>query len=98
MSVLDRFKDTSKYPRQMRELGMLIVLNRRKDPGIFLKDTDADRCGWFGKTSQFPDAEETEEEFGDDNIESGIPESFNVLIMELKSLGLNVELLESNLN
>ena len=72
MSVLDRFKDTSKYPRQMRELGMLIVLNRRKDPGIFLKDTDADRCGWFGKTSQFPDAEETEEEFGDDNIESGI--------------------------
>ena len=33
---------------------------------------------------------------GDDNIESGIPESFNVLIMELKSLGLNVELLEKN--
>ena len=35
---------------------------------------------------------------GDDNIESGIPESFNVLIMELKSLGLNVELLENNVN
>ena len=35
---------------------------------------------------------------GDDNIESGIPESFNVLIMELKSLGLNVELLERNMN
>ncbi len=35
---------------------------------------------------------------GDDNIESGIPESFNVLIMELKSLGLNVELLENNIN
>ena len=34
---------------------------------------------------------------GDDNIESGIPESFNVLIMELKSLGLNVELLEKKL-
>ena len=34
---------------------------------------------------------------GDDNIESGIPESFNVLIMELKSLGLNVELLEKNI-
>jgi DNA-directed RNA polymerase subunit beta len=33
---------------------------------------------------------------GEDNIESGIPESFNVLIMELKSLGLNVELLERN--
>ena len=31
---------------------------------------------------------------GDDNIESGVPESFNVLIMELKSLGLNVELIE----
>ncbi|MBS91761.1 MAG: DNA-directed RNA polymerase subunit beta [Rickettsiales bacterium] len=35
---------------------------------------------------------------GDDSIESGIPESFNVLIMELKSLGLNVELLERNIN
>ena len=33
---------------------------------------------------------------GDDNIES--IESFNVLIMELKSLGLNVELLENNVN
>lgn len=29
---------------------------------------------------------------GDDNFESGIPESFNVLMKELKSLGLNVEL------
>ena len=37
MSVLDRFKDTEKYPRQMRELGMLIILNRRQNPGIFLK-------------------------------------------------------------
>jgi DNA-directed RNA polymerase subunit beta len=31
---------------------------------------------------------------GDDNFESGIPESFNVLVKELKSLGLNVELLQ----
>ena len=29
---------------------------------------------------------------GDDDFESGIPESFNVLIKELRSLGLNVEL------
>ncbi|MFY9629320.1 MAG: DNA-directed RNA polymerase subunit beta, partial [Methylocystis sp.] len=29
---------------------------------------------------------------GDDNIESGIPESFNVLVKEMRSLGLNVEL------
>jgi DNA-directed RNA polymerase subunit beta len=29
---------------------------------------------------------------GDDNIESGIPESFNVLIKEMRSLALNVEL------
>ncbi len=29
---------------------------------------------------------------GDDNFEAGIPESFNVLIKELRSLGLNVEL------
>ena len=56
----------------MRELGMLLILNRRKDPGIFLKDTHADRCGWFGKPSQFPDAEHTEEEFGGGAIEEGI--------------------------
>ena len=29
---------------------------------------------------------------GDDNFEAGIPESFNVLIKELRSLGLNVDL------
>ena len=29
---------------------------------------------------------------GEDNFESGVPESFNVLVKELKSLGLNVEL------
>jgi len=32
---------------------------------------------------------------GDDTFEAGIPESFNVLVKELRSLGLNVELLES---
>jgi len=31
---------------------------------------------------------------GDDAFESGIPESFNVLVKELKSLGLNVDLVE----
>ncbi len=29
---------------------------------------------------------------GDDNFEAGIPESFNVLVKELKSLGLNIDL------
>jgi DNA-directed RNA polymerase subunit beta len=29
---------------------------------------------------------------GDDTFEAGIPESFNVLVKELRSLGLNVEL------
>ena len=29
---------------------------------------------------------------GDDTFEAGIPESFNVLVSELHSLGLNVEL------
>ncbi|WP_439815726.1 DNA-directed RNA polymerase subunit beta [Zavarzinia sp. CC-PAN008] len=29
---------------------------------------------------------------GDDNFEAGIPESFNVLVMEMRSLGLNVEM------
>jgi DNA-directed RNA polymerase subunit beta len=32
---------------------------------------------------------------GDDTFESGIPESFNVLVKEMRSLGLNVELLSS---
>ncbi len=32
---------------------------------------------------------------GDDNFEAGIPESFNVLVKEMRSLGLNVELLNS---
>jgi DNA-directed RNA polymerase subunit beta len=29
---------------------------------------------------------------GDDTFEAGVPESFNVLVKELRSLGLNVEL------
>ena len=29
---------------------------------------------------------------GDDTFESGIPESFNVLVKEMRALGLNVEL------
>jgi DNA-directed RNA polymerase subunit beta len=29
---------------------------------------------------------------GDDTFEAGIPESFNVLVKEIRSLGLNVEL------
>jgi len=33
---------------------------------------------------------------GDDNFEAGIPESFNVLVKELRSLGLNVELTQRN--
>ena len=32
---------------------------------------------------------------GDDTFEAGIPESFNVLVKELQSLGLNVELNQS---
>jgi len=32
---------------------------------------------------------------GDDNFEAGIPESFNVLVKEMRSLGLTVELLEA---
>ena len=32
---------------------------------------------------------------GDHNFEAGIPESFNVLVKELRSLGLNVELKQS---
>ncbi|MFN7131636.1 MAG: hypothetical protein ACK4N5_06110, partial [Myxococcales bacterium] len=32
---------------------------------------------------------------GENTLESGLPESFNVLIKELQSLGLDVELLEA---
>ncbi|MCP1335177.1 DNA-directed RNA polymerase subunit beta [Futiania mangrovi] len=32
---------------------------------------------------------------GEDNFEAGIPESFNVLVKEMRSLGLNVELIDS---
>lgn len=35
---------------------------------------------------------------GDDNFEIGIPESFNVLVKELKALGLNVDLKQSGEN
>ncbi|CUB01066.1 DNA-directed RNA polymerase subunit beta [Pannonibacter indicus] len=34
---------------------------------------------------------------GDDTFEAGIPESFNVLVKEMRSLGLNVELQQSGL-
>ena len=33
---------------------------------------------------------------GEDNFEAGVPESFNVLVKEMRSLGLNVELLDSD--
>ena len=34
---------------------------------------------------------------GDDTFEAGIPESFNVLVKELRSLGLNVELMQESI-
>ncbi|MEO0679170.1 MAG: DNA-directed RNA polymerase subunit beta [Pseudomonadota bacterium] len=33
---------------------------------------------------------------GEDNFEAGVPESFNVLVKEIRSLGLNMELLDSD--
>jgi DNA-directed RNA polymerase subunit beta len=33
---------------------------------------------------------------GDDTFEAGIPESFNVLVKEMRSLGLNVELQDTD--
>ena len=35
---------------------------------------------------------------GDNNFEAGIPESFNVLVKEIRSLGLNIELLDDEIN
>ncbi len=35
---------------------------------------------------------------GEDNFEAGIPESFNVLVKEIRSLGLNIELLDDEIN
>ena len=34
---------------------------------------------------------------GEENVEAGVPESFNVLVKEMRSLGLNVELQEEDL-
>jgi DNA-directed RNA polymerase subunit beta len=33
---------------------------------------------------------------GDDAFEAGIPESFNVLVKEMRALGLNVDLINSD--
>ena len=33
---------------------------------------------------------------GDDTFEAGVPESFNVLVKEMRALGLNVELENSD--
>ena len=33
---------------------------------------------------------------GDDTFEAGIPESFNVLVKEMRSLGLNIDLTSNN--
>ena len=35
---------------------------------------------------------------GEENFEAGVPESFNVLVKEMRSLGLNVELQEDELS
>jgi DNA-directed RNA polymerase subunit beta len=32
---------------------------------------------------------------GDDTFEAGIPESFNVLVKEMRALGLNIQLIQS---
>ena len=32
---------------------------------------------------------------GEDNFEAGVPESFNVLVKEVRGLGLNMELLDA---
>jgi DNA-directed RNA polymerase subunit beta len=34
---------------------------------------------------------------GENVLEPGLPESFNVLVKELRSLGLNIELIESDI-
>jgi DNA-directed RNA polymerase subunit beta len=33
---------------------------------------------------------------GDNNLEAGLPESFNVLVKELQALNLDVEMIENN--
>ena len=34
---------------------------------------------------------------GDNTLEPGIPEAFNVLVNEIKALGLNIEMFESDI-
>ena len=64
MSILDRFSDTEKYPRVMRDMAKALIINDKSTPGLFVKEADLARCGWHGKPSQFPDAEQKTHIFG----------------------------------
>ena len=72
MSVLDRFKDTEKYPRQMREMAKALIINDKSTPGIFIKQADLARCGWHGKAEDFPDAELKTHMFNTGDREDGL--------------------------
>ncbi len=72
MSILDRFSDTEKYPRVMRDMAKALIINDKSTPGLFVKEADLARCGWHGKPSQFPDAEQKTHIFGTGDREDGM--------------------------
>ena len=71
MTVLDRFKDTDKYPRRLREK-FATLIGLRDEKALFLKKEEMDRCGWHGDISDFPNASEEEFEFSDGDVKDGI--------------------------
>ena len=72
MSILNRFQDTEKYPRQMREMAKALIINDKSTPGIFIKQADLARCGWHGKAEDFPDAELKTHMFNTGDREDGL--------------------------
>ena len=60
-----------------------MVLQQRHEPALALGRSD----DVAGRTKVYEAIVR-----GDDTFEAGIPESFNVLVKEMRSLGLNVDL------
>ena len=71
MTVLNRFKDTDKYPRKLREK-FATFIGLADERALFLKKEEMDRCGWHGNIADFPNASEEEYEFKDGTVKDGI--------------------------
>ena len=56
----------------MRDMAKALIINDKSTPGLFVKEADLARCGWHGKPSQFPDAEQKTHIFGTGDREDGM--------------------------